>query len=134
MRIEANKEIVEKELSYRIMGVLFSVHSALGGRYQEKYYQRAVETAFKHEGLEFKREIEVDLCFQDEKIGKYRLDFLIEKRVVLELKTVPMVDREDYRQVRAYLKSTGLKLGIIANFRGPRLQYKRILNSSGTCE
>ena len=123
------REIIEKDLSYRIMGVLFEVHSALGGRYQEKYYQKAVETALKHEGLEFKREIEADLCFQSEKIGKYRLDFLIEKRVVLELKTVLALEREDYRQVRAYLKSTGLKLGILANFRGPRLQYKRILNS-----
>ena len=123
------REIVEKELSFRIMGILFEVHTDLGGRYQEKYYQRAVETALKHEGLEFEREIEADLSFQGEKIGKYRLDFLIEKRVVLELKTVPFFDREDYRQVRAYLKATGLRLGIIANFRSPRLQYKRILNS-----
>ncbi len=88
-----------------------------------------MELALRREGIEFKREIETDLCFQGEKIGKYRLDFLIDKRVVLELKTVPVVGREDYRQVKAYLKSTGLRLGIIANFRGPRLQYKRILNS-----
>lgn len=136
MNGNANKceqEIVEKELSYKIMGILFGVHSALGGKYQEKYYQRAVETALKHSGLGYKKELGADLNYDGDKIGKYRLDFLIEGKVVLELKTVPVLGCDEYRQVSAYLKSSGLRLGILANFRGPRLQYKRILNSEGTC-
>lgn len=137
MNGNANKceqEIVEKELSCKIRGILFGVHSALGGKYQEKYYQRAVETALKHSRLGYKKELEADLNYDGDKIGKYRLDFLVEGKIVLELKTVPVLGREEYRQVSAYLKSSGLRLGILANFRGSRLQYKRILNSEGTCE
>ncbi|MFH1620238.1 MAG: GxxExxY protein, partial [bacterium] len=131
MQINANtgeKEIVEKDLSYKIMGILFGVHSALGGRYQEKYYQRAVETGLKHSGLKYAKELEAELNYEGDKIGKYRLDFLVEEKIIVELKTVPVLGREEYRQVKAYLKSSGLRLGILANFRGPRLQYKRILN------
>src|SRR3989339_1922189 len=133
MRSDANKnEIVEKDLSYKIVGILFGVHSALGGTYQEKYYQRAVEIALKQAGLKFAKELSGDLLYKDEKIGKYRLDFLIENRIILELKAVPVVDKADYLQVRAYLKSANLRLGILANFRGKSLVYKRILNPCGS--
>ena len=121
-------ELVHPELSYKIVGILFKVHSSLGGRYQEKYYQRAVEVALKEEGLYYQKEIAVDLSFNKTKIGKYFLDFLIEDKVVLELKATPRFNREDFRQVSGYLKAGDLKLGILANFRGDSLVYKRILN------
>ncbi len=122
-------ELIYPELSYKIVGILFKVHSKLGGKYQEKYYQRAVALALKEEGLSYEKEIVVDLTFNGEKIGKYFLDFLIEDKVVLELKATPRFNREDFRQVAAYLKAKKLKLGILANFRGEQLTYKRILNS-----
>lgn len=127
-RIDTNKKIVEPELSYRLMGILFGVHSALGGRYQEKYYQRAVELALKQSNLKYDREVAVPLMYNGKKIGKYILDFLIEDKIILELKTVPFIQREDVLQVYRYLKSKGLPLGIVANFRGPRLTYRRIIN------
>lgn len=122
-------KLIYPELSYKIVGVLFEVHTKLGGHYQEKYYQRAVALSLREKGLFFKKEISVDLSFKEQKIGKYFLDFLIEDKVVLELKTKPRLTREDFRQVRAYLKAKKLKLGILANFRGEKLVYKRILNS-----
>lgn len=125
-------ELVYPELSYKIVGILFEVHSQLGGKYQEKYYQRAVEIALKKEKLLFKKEIAVDLSFNGEKIGKYFLDFLIGGKIILELKAEPRFNREDFKQVMAYLKAKNLKLGILANFRGERLEYKRILNSEYT--
>ena len=123
-------ELIYPELSYKVVGILFKVHSKLGGEYQEKYYQRAVALALKEENFPFKKEIKVDLTFNSEKIGKYFLDFLIEDKVILELKATPRFNREDFRQVSAYLKAKDLKLGILANFRGDKLVYKRILNSS----
>lgn len=121
-------ELIYPELSYKIVGVLFKVHSKLGGRYQEKYYQRAVEVALREEEIQFEREITANLTFGKTKIGKYILDFLIEGKIILELKTKPEFDREDFRQIMAYLKAKNLKLGIIANFRGAKLVYKRVLN------
>lgn len=72
----------------------------------------------------------MDLIFGNDKIGTYYLDFVIEKRIVLELKAVPRLLPIHFRQVSSYLKETGLELGILANFRGDRLVFKRILNGN----
>lgn len=122
-------KLVYPQLSYKIVGVLYKVHSELVGSYQEKYYQRAVKIALKNESISFEREIAVDLTYKGNKIGKYFLDFLVEDKIILELKTKPRFAKEDFRQVRAYLKAKKLKLGILANFRGNKLIYKRVLNS-----
>jgi len=73
IRINPNKtvNIVERELSYKIVGVLFEVHRELGGQYQEKYYQRAVAKALEVANIPFEEQIAVDLSFKSEKIGKY---------------------------------------------------------------
>lgn len=122
-------EIVHRELSFKIVGILFSVHNQLGNRYQEKYYQRAVEEALKQEELNFKKELQVDLKYNNKKIGKYFIDFLIEDLIVLELKTVEKLAPKDFSQVLAYLTANNIQLGILANFRADRLSYRRILNS-----
>lgn len=124
-----NTKIIYPELSYKIVGILFEIHTALGNRYQEKYYQRAVEVKLKNKGIKYEKEIMVDLNLDDVKIGKYFLDFLIENKIILELKAKPVLNKNDYRQVQGYLRSTNLKLGILANFYGLSLEYKRILNS-----
>ena len=121
--------IVQKELSYKIIGILFSVHTELGNRYQEKYYQRAIEEGFKQEKVSFKRELPVDLRYNGKKIGKYFLDFLIEDRVILEIKAVDKLKPKDFKQVLAYLTANNLELGILVNFRTDRLTFERILNS-----
>ena len=122
-------KIVQKELSYKIMGILFDVHNQLGNRYQEKYYQRAVEEGLRGNNLKFQKEIAVDLKFNDKKIGKYFLDFLVENVIILEIKAVPRLRSKDFTQVLAYLVSNNIELGILANFRPERLSYRRILNS-----
>lgn len=122
-------KIIQKELSYKIIGILFSVHSQLGNRYQEKYYQRAIEEALKENKLNFEKELSVDLKYNEKKIGKYFLDFLIEGKVVLEVKAVDWLNPRDFKQVLAYLIANNTQLGILANFRSDKLSYKRILNS-----
>jgi len=122
-------KIVHKELSYKIMGILFSVHNQLGNRYQEKYYQRAVEEGLKQEKLKFNKELQVDLKYNNKKIGKYFLDFLIEDKVILEIKTVEILKPKDFKQILAYLIANNIELGILVNFRSDRLSYHRILNS-----
>lgn len=123
-------EILHKELSYKIVGILFSVHTQLGNRYQEKYYQRAVEIALIENNLNFSKEVSVDLQYNNKAIGKYYLDFLIENKIVLELKTVLSFAPKDFKQVLGYLKAKNLALGILANFQTESLVYNRIINSS----
>src|SRR4030042_4169142 len=128
--MDANKtKLIYPQLSYKLVGLLFEVHKELGGKYQEKYYQRAVEKILQEKGLAYQKEVQVDLRFKEAKIGKYFLDFVIDGKIVLELKASPILHPDDFHQVLAYLKAHNLKLGILANFRGPKLVYKSILNS-----
>lgn len=120
--------MIYKDLSYQLMGVLFKVHSELGNKYHERYYQRAIALAFKKAELHFKEQVEVDLKYDGEKIGKYRLDFIVDDKIVLELKAEPFISKAHVQQVLAYLKAYKLQLGIIANFRTERLTYRRVLN------
>ena len=122
-------KIVHKDLSYKIVGILFDVHTQLGNRYQEKYYQRAVGEGLKSVGLNFQKELTVDLVYNNKNIGKYFLDFLVDNKVILEIKAVPVLRPVDFQQVLGYLKAKKLELGILANFRPEVLEYKRILNS-----
>lgn len=82
-----NANLIYPELSYKIMGALFKVHSILGSSYQEKYYQRAIEQEFIIQNINFQREVSVDVEYSDIKVGKHFLDFVIDQKIVLETKT-----------------------------------------------
>lgn len=122
-------KLVYPDLSYTIMGILFDVHNRLGGSFEEKYYQRAVEKLLQERKINFEKELKANISFNGERIGIFFLDFLIEGKIVVELKAIPKFLPIHFRQVRSYLKVKNLELGILANFRGEKLSYKRILNS-----
>jgi len=121
-------ELIYPELSYQLMGILFRIHRKLGNSYQERYYQRAVEIEFRKENIPYKEESLVSLNYQKNSIGRYFLDFVIDQKIALEIKTVPFLKQDYIKQVLAYLDAANLKLGIIANFRTNRLTYKRLVN------
>jgi len=116
------------ELSYKLIGILFKIHNKLGAGYQEKYYQRALEKEFTINSIPFKREVLVNLEYNNEYIGKYFIDFVVDEKIALELKTVEFIKKKYIHQVLAYLNSTNLKLGILVNFNCDSLYYKRIIN------
>lgn len=125
-------KVIYRDLSYKLMGLLFHVHGELGNKYHERYYERAVALALKKAGIKFKEQLEVPLEYEGEKIGKYRLDFLIEDKIVLELKAEPRIQHAHITQVLAYLKANKIKLGIIANFRTEQLAFKRVINTDSS--
>lgn len=126
--MNANGKLIYPELSYEIVGILYKVQNELGNKYQEKYYQRAIEIELKNRNIKYERELQVDLLYNDNRIGKYFLDFLIEEKIILEIKATDKLKMADFKQISAYLKSKKIKLGIIANFRTEKLSYKRIIN------
>ena len=119
------KDLIYPELSYIIVGILYETHSRLGNRLHEKYYQRAIASLLKKTKLPFKEQIPVNILIEGEKIGKYFLDFLIDGKIILEIKTIPFFKQQDFNQ---YLKFSGHELGILANFRTDSLVFKRVLN------
>ena len=122
------KEVVYRDLSYKIVGILFSVHNELGRFRSEKQYADAIEKCLQESGLTYEREKAALPSFEGEQAGHNKLDFLIEDKVVLELKAKRVLNREDYLQLMRYLKSADKRLGILANFHQKYLTPKRILN------
>jgi len=121
-------DLVYPELSYKIVGVLFEVFRKVGSGYKENYYQKAVAAAFKDRGLKFQEQASVPLMFNDTKIGINYLDFLIEDKIVLELKKGDYFQRATIEQVNQYLKATNLKLALIAVFTSGGVKVKRLVN------
>ena len=121
-------KLIYPELSYILMGVLFEVHNKLGTKYQEKHYQRAIEIKLKELNIPYKREAKVNIEFGKEKLGEFFIDFVIDNKIILEIKKIWKITQDDIKQVLRYLKAAGLKLAIIANFKHKRLEYRRVLN------
>lgn len=120
--------MVYPELSYKIMGAVFEVFNNLGYGYQEKYYQKAIAKIFKILKIQFKEQMPFNIRFKGEIIGRYFLDFLIENKIILELKKETNFRKHHIEQLYGYLKASNLKLGIIVNFTKDGVKFKRILN------
>lgn len=127
--IRKRNKIIYPELSYIICGLCFKAHNKLGRFRNEKQYADALEALLKKENdLEYKRETALSSSFRGEKPRRNIPDFIIENKIVLDLKAKLKITKEDYYQMQRYLVSSNKKLGIIANFRRVNLQPKRILN------
>ena len=124
------QKIIYLELSYKITGILFEVHNELGRYRNEKQYGDAVESHLKSHKVKYDREKILTISFQGEQRGRNKIDFLIDDKIILEIKCKPISSIDDYRQLRRYLVAAEKKLGILVNFRQRHLKPKRILNSS----
>ncbi|OGM21693.1 hypothetical protein A2714_05335 [Candidatus Woesebacteria bacterium RIFCSPHIGHO2_01_FULL_38_9] len=118
------------ELTDRIIGFAIKVHKELGSAYEEKVYQRALYLEFQKNKLRFEREKEIDIKYGSVTIGKKKLDFVIENKVVLELKKADEINDVHIAQVVSYLKTMKLNLGLILNFGMSKLQIKRVITES----
>lgn len=127
-RILKRDDLIYPELSYVIIGILFEVYNTIGPGHKEKYYQKSVALALKTSGNHFKEQVNSSVIFKGEKVGDYFLDFLIENKIVLEIKSGDKFLKQNINQVYSYLKTENLKLGILANFTKEGLKFKRILN------
>lgn len=125
---EKNDKIIYKDLSYKVVGILFEVYNKLGYGYKEKYYEKAIAASFKAEGIKFREQVSFKLMFRKEMVGRYYLDFLIEDKVILEIKKGNYFSKRNMEQIKSYLKITNLKLAILANFTSKGVKFLRILN------
>lgn len=121
--------IIFPELSYRITGLLFEVHNALGRYAKERQYCDALESLLRKANISYEREKSLPL----ELIGNQRTnlaDFVVEGKILLELKAKNMVLKEDYFQTQRYLQAGSYKLGLIVNFRNKYLRPIRVIRAN----
>ncbi len=131
-KIIKEKNIIHPEISYKITGILFKVRKDLGCYKNEKQYCDAIEKELKKELIIYQREKILPESFEGEYKGRNKIDFLIEDKIILEIKAKPFVTKDDYYQIRRYLEGLQKELGILVNMRRYYLHPKRILNSKFT--
>lgn len=120
--------LLHQTLSYNIRGILYKVHNELGQFRNEKQYGDAVAYYCNQQKIFFQREAVMSKSFVGEHEGRNRVDFIIDSKIILELKVVPGFSRRDYDQCLRYLISSGLDLALLVNFRSDWCAIKRILN------
>ncbi|MCK4554470.1 GxxExxY protein [Candidatus Parcubacteria bacterium] len=127
------KDIIYKDLSYKLNGLFFETHNELGRFKNEKQCADKFEELLIRDGIRYEREFVLPLSFNSEHSGRNRLDFLIESEVIVDFKAKTIITKEDYFQMLRYLTSFNKKLGIIVNFRQKYLKPKRIINPEIKC-
>jgi len=126
VNMEDNK-IVYKDLSYRIMEAVFKVHNSLGPGFSENVYEKALIEEFGKQDLSFSNQRSIKIKYNQKTIGMHKLDFVVENKIVLEIKAQSDLMPIHMVQLKSYLKSGNFKLGILANFGKEKVEYKRIL-------
>jgi GxxExxY protein len=117
------------DITERVIGSAFEVHKFLGNGFQEVIYQRALAYEMQQVGLSFAREISQDIFYKDlpEPIGTRRADFVVEGKVLVELKAVVLLENAHWAQVLNYLRAYRLEVGLLINFGGKSLVFKRFV-------
>ena len=123
--MSADKEGLYKELTYKIIGALYEVHNKLGASHKENIYHKAVSIELKQRKIGFEEEKSLPVKYKDQKIGTYRPDFVIENKVVLEIKAAPLITKAMLNQAFYYIKGTNYQLVLLANFGTPKLTIRR---------
>ncbi len=124
-----NEKIIHKELSYKINGILFKVRKDIGLYANEKQYCDAIEKELKAQDVPYCREKVLEVSFEGEHSGRNKVDFLLDNKIILEVKAKQFITKEDYYQIRRYLAALKIKLGILVNMRRYAINPKRVLNS-----
>lgn len=114
-------------ITAQIIAAATRVHRNLGPGFEEVIYQRALALELQAQGMEFSREVWIDVFYREVKVGKKRVDFLIEG-VMVEIKAYAEIQDVHFVQALSYLKASGYKVGLLLNFGGPRIQIKRLAN------
>lgn len=145
MRVEANisvaripadeapadsRGLLYEDLIYKIRGAAFAVYNALGSGHKESVYQNALAEEFRKIGIIFKKEASIAVNYNDKKVGSYQPDFVINDRIIIEIKALRFTEGIEKEQVRYYLKNSSYRLALIINFGSSPISIERIVYDS----
>ena len=115
------------ELTYKINGAVFEVNRILGAGFLEKVYENALVLELKKQGLKVESQVPISVIYKGNVVGEYTADILVEDKVILELKAVDKIQKIYEAQLLNYLKATGIKIGLLVNFKHPKAEIKRLI-------
>lgn len=123
--------LLYSDITEKVIGASFEVHKFLGNGFQEVIYQRALAWEMSQCGLSYAREISQDIYYKDlvEPIGRRRVDFLVEDKVLVELKAQKEINDQHYAQVLNYLRAYRIEVALLINFGEKSMKFKRLVLS-----
>jgi GxxExxY protein len=125
-RRKTGRELRDSKITDAIIAAAIAVHRELGPGFIESVYEQALAVEFALQGIGFIRQKPIPLFYRDHQIGEHRLDFLVENKIVVELKAIDSLENVHFAIVRSYLKASGLLDGLILNFSSMPLTVKRV--------
>jgi len=120
-------KLTPDEITAKIIGAIYEVHSILGPGFLEAVYQKALVKELKLRGLFLEEQKELHVIYKGEDVGLYFSDILVENQVVVELKAVDSLKPVHQAQLLNYLKVTGMRIGLLVNFGGTSAEFKRMV-------
>lgn len=122
------EEYKYSDITEKIIGCAMKVHNTLGNGFQEVIYQRALAIELGKANIDFVRELEMPVHYDGQEIGTRRADFLIEGKILVELKALTQLEDVHIAQGLNYLEAYKLEIGLLLNFGSKRLEFKRLTN------
>jgi len=123
--IEGRNNIMKhQELTHKIIGCAMEVHKQFGSGFQEVVYQRALSIEMNLQELRHEREKEIDIYYKGFKIGKRRVDFFVDDKIMVEIKATKVLEDVHLAQAMNYLESYNMEVGLLINFGGKSLEFK----------
>ncbi len=119
------KKILYKDLSYKIVGCFYSVFNELGPAHKELIYHNALAIEFKANKIEFSDNKKLSVKYRGQEIGIYQPDFIIDDKIIVEIKSVLQMPKVFEKQLYYYLRGTKYSLGYLVNFGSEKLEIKR---------
>ena len=116
-----------EELSGMVIGAAMEVHRLLGPGFLESVYEHALAVELTGLQIPFERQAPIRVMYKQAQVGEYRADFLVDGKIILEIKATTALIPEYHAQVLHYLTATGLRLALLLNFGTKSLQFKRII-------
>lgn len=117
---------IDDDLTYKIIGCAMKVHSTLGNGFQEVIYQRCLAIELEKQSINYEREKEMPIFYESIEVGTRRADFIVEEKVMVELKAIIQLEDVHLAQGLNYLSAYNLEKGLLLNFGSTSLQVKRL--------
>ena len=120
--------MVKDELTYEVIGCAMKVHNTLGNGFQEVIYQRCLALEMEKASIDFTREVEQTIYYHGVQVGTRRADFIVENKLVVELKALITLEDVHLAQAKNYVVAYDFSKGLLINFGSRSLEYKLIFN------
>jgi len=124
----AEKDLLYSDETHKIIGAAMEVHKTLGAGFLESVYEESLAHEFELQNILFEKQKSIEVFYKNKKVKQFVCDFIVDAKIIIEIKAIKKITDIETAQVLNYLKATGLKVGLLLNFGSNSLECKRFVN------